>query len=66
VPSAIANGNASTDPGANAQFNTEFYTIGNANADRNTHTHSDSYTNSDPGEYSNPAASHLESDSGII
>jgi hypothetical protein len=70
VPSAIANGNANLDPSANAHFNTEFYTVGdadaNANADGDTDTDSDSYTSGDTGEYSNPAASRVKSDSGII
>jgi hypothetical protein len=66
VPSAIANGNANTDPSANARFNSEPYTIGDTNADGDTHAHSDFYTSCDTSEYSNPAASRLESDSGII
>ena len=60
VPSTIANGNANPDPSANAHFNTELYTVGDADADGDTET--DTYTS----EYSNPAASRVESDSGII
>jgi hypothetical protein len=66
VPSAIGNGNANTDPGANARFHTELYTVGDADANGDTHTHSDTYTSGDTGESSIPAASRLESDSGII
>jgi hypothetical protein len=68
VPSAIADGNANanTDASTNAHFKTELYTVGDGDADADTdgdaHTHSDSHTS----EYANPAASRVESDSGIV
>ena len=70
MPSAIANGNADPNPSADAYFNTELYAVGDADGDSDTDADSDSDTDSDTSgdtsEYSNPAASRVESDTGIL
>jgi hypothetical protein len=70
VPSAIANGNANadadadTDTDADADTDTDTDTNADTNADADGDTDTDS--DSDTSEYSNPAPSRVESNSGII